>query len=145
MFVRLSARLLQGAGRDAPWLGYRRWWSSVPRDLAMQNRLPSGALVLGMADTVVFNDPITGQGSNNAAKSARVYLKSILDNRDNAFDRVWMQQTFDTYWDRRPRRQDPRRCADVSQDRPSLRQRLRRPANLLPMAHRSGRGGSVHH
>jgi styrene monooxygenase A-like protein len=62
-------------------------------------RLPSGALVLGMADTVVLNDPITGQGSNNAAKSARVYLQSILDHGDRAFDRTWMQQTFDAYWD----------------------------------------------
>jgi Styrene monooxygenase A putative substrate binding domain len=62
-------------------------------------QLPSGALVLGMADTVVLNDPITGQGSNNAAKSARIYLSAILDNRDLAFDRVWMQRTFDRYWD----------------------------------------------
>ena len=62
-------------------------------------QLPSGALVLGMADTVVLNDPITGQGSNNAAKSARVYLRAILDHGDRAFDRAWMQRTFDTYWD----------------------------------------------
>jgi hypothetical protein len=62
-------------------------------------QLPSGAAVLGMADTVVLNDPITGQGSNNAAKSARVYLKAILDNRDKPFDRAWMQRTFDAYWD----------------------------------------------
>ncbi|MFX8565835.1 FAD-binding oxidoreductase, partial [Acinetobacter baumannii] len=32
--------------------------------------LPSGRPVLGMADVVVLNDPITGQGSNNAAKCA---------------------------------------------------------------------------
>jgi hypothetical protein len=62
-------------------------------------QLPSGALVLGMADAVVLNDPITGQGSNNAAKSARVYLKAILDHGDKAFDRTWMQRTFDAYWD----------------------------------------------
>jgi Styrene monooxygenase A putative substrate binding domain len=62
-------------------------------------QLPSGALVLGMADAVVLNDPITGQGSNNAAKSARIYLNSILDNRDKPFDRAWMQRTFDIYWD----------------------------------------------
>jgi Styrene monooxygenase A putative substrate binding domain len=62
-------------------------------------QLPSGALVLGMADAVVLNDPITGQGSNNAAKSARVYLKAILDHGDKAFDRAWMQRTFDAYWD----------------------------------------------
>src|SRR6184192_3297408 len=29
--------------------------------------LPSGALVFGLADVVVLNDPITGQGSNNAS------------------------------------------------------------------------------
>jgi hypothetical protein len=61
-------------------------------------QLPSGALVLGMADAVVLNDPITGQGSNNAAKSARHYLKRILDNGAKPFDRAWMQQTFDEYW-----------------------------------------------
>jgi Styrene monooxygenase A putative substrate binding domain len=62
-------------------------------------QLPSGALVLGMADAVVLNDPITGQGSNNAAKSARIYLRSILDHGDRHFDRAWMQRTFDIYWD----------------------------------------------
>ena len=61
-------------------------------------QLPSGAFVFGMADFVVLNDPITGQGSNNAAKSARIYLKRILDNGAKPFDRAWMQQTFDEYW-----------------------------------------------
>ena len=41
-------------------------------------RLPSGRSVLGLADAVVLNDPITGQGSNTAAKSADVYLRDIL-------------------------------------------------------------------
>ncbi|MGU4174388.1 styrene monooxygenase/indole monooxygenase family protein, partial [Pseudomonas aeruginosa] len=40
--------------------------------------LPSGRKVLGMGDVVVLNDPITGQGSNNAAKCADTYLRSIL-------------------------------------------------------------------
>jgi hypothetical protein len=61
--------------------------------------LPSGALLLGMADAVVLNDPIAGQGSNNAAKSARTYLSCILENADKPFDRTWMQQTFDRFWD----------------------------------------------
>jgi hypothetical protein len=61
-------------------------------------RLPSGALVLGLADAVVLNDPITGQGSNNAAKAARIYLKRILDHGKKPFDAGWMQQTFDEYW-----------------------------------------------
>ncbi|PRW65430.1 styrene monooxygenase/indole monooxygenase family protein [Actinopolyspora mortivallis] len=60
--------------------------------------LPSGGLVLGMADVVVANDPITGQGSNNASKCARSYLDSILEHGDRPFDREWMQRTFERYW-----------------------------------------------
>jgi hypothetical protein len=61
--------------------------------------LPSGAKVLGLGDAVCLNDPITGQGSNNAAKAARVYLNRILDHADQPFDAAWMQGTFDAYWD----------------------------------------------
>ncbi|MFF5989602.1 styrene monooxygenase/indole monooxygenase family protein [Prauserella flavalba] len=61
--------------------------------------LPSGNPVLGMADVVVANDPITGQGSNNAAKCAAVYLDRILERGDQPYDREWMQGTFDRYWD----------------------------------------------
>ena len=60
--------------------------------------LPSGRKVLGLADVVVLNDPITGQGSNNAAKCADTYLKSILARGAGAADAAWMQQTFDRYW-----------------------------------------------
>jgi hypothetical protein len=60
--------------------------------------LPSGALVLGMADTLVLNDPITGQGANNAAKCSAIYTKSIVEN-EGPFDADWMQQTFDIFWD----------------------------------------------
>src|SRR5690606_20715506 len=54
--------------------------------------LPSGALAFGMADAVLLNDPITGQGSNNASKCAAVYLREILAREKGAFDRTWMQQ-----------------------------------------------------
>lgn len=62
-------------------------------------RLPSGAAVLGLADAVCLNDPITGQGSNNASKAAKIYLDSILAHGDAPFDAAFMQKTFDTYWD----------------------------------------------
>jgi hypothetical protein len=52
--------------------------------------LPSGARVLGMADAVVLNDPISGQGSNNAARFARAYLASILAQGDAAYDLEFM-------------------------------------------------------
>jgi hypothetical protein len=61
-------------------------------------KLPSGKLVLGMADAVVLNDPITGQGSNNAAKCASMYLDAILRRGAAPFDAGWMQATFDAYW-----------------------------------------------
>ncbi|MFJ4923534.1 styrene monooxygenase/indole monooxygenase family protein [Streptomyces sp. NPDC088725] len=61
-------------------------------------RLPGGGLVLGVADVVVANDPITGQGSNSAAKCAASYLDSIVSNGDKPFDEAWMQSTFDRYW-----------------------------------------------
>jgi len=51
-----------------------------------------------VADAVVLNDPITGQGSNNAAKSATVYLDAILKHGAKPFDAGWMQATFDAYW-----------------------------------------------
>jgi hypothetical protein len=60
--------------------------------------LPSGRLVFGMADAVVVNDPITGQGSNNAAKCCKVYLDAILAHDGRPFDADWMNATFEQYW-----------------------------------------------
>ncbi|MER5275465.1 styrene monooxygenase/indole monooxygenase family protein [Streptomyces sp. NPDC002809] len=62
-------------------------------------RLPGGGLVLGVADVVVANDPITGQGSNSASKCANAYLDSIIEHGDGEFDAAWMQSTFDRYWE----------------------------------------------
>ena len=61
--------------------------------------LPSGALVLGLADTVMLNDPITGQGSNNASKAAAAYLRSIVEQGDRPYDRTFMERTFERFWD----------------------------------------------
>lgn len=59
--------------------------------------LPSGGAVLGMADVVVLNDPLTSQGSNNATKSASFYLEAITAHQ-GAFDVAWMERTFDNFW-----------------------------------------------
>jgi flavin-dependent dehydrogenase len=61
-------------------------------------KLPSGKLILGMADVVVLNDPITGQGSNTASKAAKIYMNRILEHGNKPFDAAWMQQTFDSFW-----------------------------------------------
>jgi hypothetical protein len=60
--------------------------------------LPGGGIAFGMADVVVTNDPITGQGSNTAAKCASAYLTAILDRGDLPFDEPWMRGTFETFW-----------------------------------------------
>lgn len=73
-----------------------RYTPTVRRPVA---ELPSGGVILGMADVVVANDPITGQGSNTAAKCADAYLKAILARGDQPFDRSWMEQTFEQFWD----------------------------------------------
>jgi len=62
--------------------------------------LPSGGLALGMADVVVANDPITGQGSNNAARAADAYLHAITAHGEHRFDRAFMQGAFDGFWAR---------------------------------------------
>ncbi|WP_066709560.1 styrene monooxygenase/indole monooxygenase family protein [Celeribacter ethanolicus] len=61
--------------------------------------LPSGAKVLGLGDAVCLNDPITGQGANNAAKAAAVYFDAILAQGDKPFDEAWMSATFERFWD----------------------------------------------
>jgi hypothetical protein len=60
-----------------------------------------GAYVFGMGDVVVVNDPIAGQGANNAAHCAGIYTQAILDRGDKPFDPEWMQDTFETFWENR--------------------------------------------
>lgn len=60
--------------------------------------LPSGRKVFGMADALVVNDPITGQGSNNAAKCSKVYMDAIIARGTQDFGPDWMHDTFEQYW-----------------------------------------------
>ncbi|MFE3874509.1 styrene monooxygenase/indole monooxygenase family protein [Kitasatospora sp. NPDC059146] len=60
--------------------------------------LPGGGAVLGVADVVVTNDPITGQGANAAAKCAARYLEAILAHGDKPLDRDFQQAAFDRFW-----------------------------------------------
>ncbi len=59
--------------------------------------LPSGRNVTGLGDVLMLNDPLTGQGSNHAAKAAVHYLKFIGERGDKPFDAAWMQATFDAF------------------------------------------------
>jgi hypothetical protein len=57
-----------------------------------------GSYVFGIGDVVVVNDPISGQGANNAALAAALYFNAILDRGSAPFTPQWMQHTFDTFW-----------------------------------------------
>jgi hypothetical protein len=61
-------------------------------------RLPSGRTVMGMGDAVLLNDPITGQGSNNAAKFAQTVQRAIEAHGAAPFDATFMQATFEDFW-----------------------------------------------
>ncbi len=55
--------------------------------------------VLGMADALVTNDPVTGQGSNNAAHCAARHLRAVVEHGDAPFDESWMHSTYAPFWD----------------------------------------------
>ena len=59
---------------------------------------PSGKEVLGLGDAIVLNDPLTGQGSNNATLAAQYYEDAIVRRAQAPFDHRWMQRTFDEFW-----------------------------------------------
>jgi 2-polyprenyl-6-methoxyphenol hydroxylase-like FAD-dependent oxidoreductase len=61
-------------------------------------RLLSGKLVMGVADTVVLNDPIAGQGSNAASKMAHFLTERIVAWGDRPFTAEWMQAQFEDFW-----------------------------------------------
>jgi 2-polyprenyl-6-methoxyphenol hydroxylase-like FAD-dependent oxidoreductase len=104
------ALTLELAGRYVPWVAERarhveltdaratlhgRYAPVVREPVA---RLDGGTAVLGMADVVLANDPITGQGANTAAKCATAYLAAIRDRGDRPFDEQWMRDTAETFW-----------------------------------------------
>ncbi len=103
-------RILDLARRYAPWVYERagqvelagpratlagRFTPTVRYPVA---HLPSGGITLGMADTLVANDPVTSQGSNTAAKCADAYLRAILARGEEPFDGEWMTATFEGFW-----------------------------------------------
>ncbi len=61
--------------------------------------LPSGRKVMGLGDAVLVNDPVTGQGSNNATKGALHYYRAILARGGAPFDEAWMRHTFDALYE----------------------------------------------
>ncbi len=61
--------------------------------------LPSGRVVMGVGDTVCLNDPIAGQGANNASRMAEHLLQAISEAHGEGLDAAWIQSTFDAFWE----------------------------------------------
>src|SRR5262249_45310249 len=102
--------------------------------------LPSGRLVLGLADTVMLNDPITGQGSNNAAKMATAYLEAIRAHGDTPYDRAFMELAFERFWEEYGQFTTAWTNALLSPPPPHVLE-LITAGNLLPaVSHRFGNG-----
>jgi hypothetical protein len=73
--------------------------SIVPVVRERVGRLPSGTLVLGIGDAVVQNDPLVGQGANNAAKGATAVAAAIDARTPGALtDEKWLREVGDEYW-----------------------------------------------
>ena len=60
--------------------------------------LPSGAIVMGIGDTVILNDPLCGQGANSATKTAHLVTRRIIERGKEPFDRFWMESVFNEFW-----------------------------------------------
>ena len=63
-------------------------------------RLRSGALVLGVGDAVVLNDPLVGQGANNAAKGATLVARELAVRGDGVYDEEFLRHVGDLYLER---------------------------------------------
>lgn len=61
--------------------------------------LPSGGLVLGIADVVITMDPFSFEGWNNSIRCAESYLHSILEHGDRPFTFETLTTMFDKFWE----------------------------------------------
>ncbi|NUT93181.1 MAG: hypothetical protein HOY78_14275 [Saccharothrix sp.] len=83
---------LAGAAPTSAWL--KGAVVPVVRDPVAS--LPSGRHVLGLGDAVVLNDPLAGQGANNATRMARFFAER-LDAYDGTAE--WLRARFDEWWE----------------------------------------------
>lgn len=65
--------------------------------------LPSGRAIAALGDTAISYDPIAAQGANSGIKQARHLVESIVARGAQAFDRAWIDATFDSYWNEQAR------------------------------------------
>ncbi len=59
-------------------------------------QMMQGKLVIGCGDSVILNDPVTGQGANTTSYCAEALYLTLLQEKD----RDWDEQTGLNYWNR---------------------------------------------
>lgn len=62
--------------------------------------LDDGSKIWGIGDTVMVNDPIAGQGANNATRMVEHYLDAIFARGEEDFSAEWMTEVFDQFWEK---------------------------------------------
>ncbi|MFI9718176.1 styrene monooxygenase/indole monooxygenase family protein [Streptomyces sp. NPDC052396] len=142
------ARSLELMRHHAPW-EYERCAGAEPTDAGASlvgavtpvvrhpvAEVAPGSHVLGLADAVVLNDPLAGQGCNTAAHCADHTLRRILDRGERPFDRAWQQQTFAGWWEERARHSTAFTNLLLDGAPEHMRQTLRAAAGHPEIAHR---------
>lgn len=86
--------------KDMKLIDDNAWLSGAITPTVRQpiGQLPSGAIVMAIGDTVILNDPIAGQGANNATKMADLVRQRVIEHGNRKFDAHWMQAVFDEFW-----------------------------------------------
>ncbi|KRE99412.1 hypothetical protein ASG89_28030 [Paenibacillus sp. Soil766] len=74
-------------------LAYTRM--AIQPEVFIPYTMMDGTLVLGCGDSVVLNDPVTGQGANTASFCANVLYHVLSDNAN----RKWDLEIGEHYWD----------------------------------------------
>jgi ribulose 1,5-bisphosphate synthetase/thiazole synthase len=67
---------------------------AIQPEIRIPYTMVNGTLVVGCGDSVVLNDPITGQGANAASYCANVLYSLISEHADEAWDDAFGEQ----YW-----------------------------------------------
>jgi hypothetical protein len=66
-------------------------------------RLPNKKLALGIGDIVILNDPIAGQGANNASRAAAFFANEIINRESRIYDEEWMLTASEKFWQQEAR------------------------------------------
>ncbi|MEV2279199.1 styrene monooxygenase/indole monooxygenase family protein [Nocardiopsis sp. NPDC049922] len=61
--------------------------------------LPSGGLVIGLADVVLGSDPVSCQGWANSTYHAELLYQAVGERGDRPFTREWMEDVHARFWD----------------------------------------------